>query len=48
MQSHKEGACKLYNDAFKAKHKLISGGRKTVHEEAFLYFYLITDLNTVD
>ena len=48
MQSHKEGACKLYNDAFKAKHTLISGGRKTVHEEAFLYFYLITDLNTVD
>lgn len=50
MQSHKEGACKLYNDAFKAKvrHSLISGGRKAVHEEAFLYFYLITDLNTVD
>lgn len=48
MQSHKEGACKLYNDAFKAKHKLISGGRKAVHEEAFLYFYLITELPTVD
>ena len=48
MQSHKEGACKLYNDAFKANYTLINGGRKAVHEEAFLYFYLITDLDTVD
>lgn len=48
MQSHKEGACKLYNDAFKANHTLINGGRKAVHEEAFLYFYLITNLDTVD
>ena len=50
MQSHKEGACKLYNDAYKAdtdQKGLLNGGRKTVHEEAFLYFYLITDLESV-
>lgn len=50
MQSHKEGACKLYNDAYKAdtdQEGLLNGGRKAVHEEAFLYFYLITDLDSV-
>lgn len=50
MQSHKEGACKLYNDAYKAdtvQSGLLMGGRKAVHEEAFLYFYLITDLESV-
>lgn len=50
MQSHKEGACKLYNDAYKAdtdQKGLLNGGRKAVHEEAFLYFYLITDLESV-
>lgn len=51
MQSHKEGACKLYNDAYKAdtdqKGLSFTGGRKAVHEEAFLYFYLITDLESV-
>lgn len=50
MQSHKEGSCKLYNDAYKAdtdQNGLLNGGRKAVHEEAFLYFYLITDLESV-
>lgn len=50
MQSHKEGACKLYNDAYKSdsdQKGLLNGGRKAVHEEAFLYFYLITDLESV-
>lgn len=51
MQSHKEGACKLYNDAYKSdtdqKGLSLIGGRKAVHEEAFLYFYLITDLESV-
>ena len=50
MQSHKEGACKLYNDAYKSDSDqtgLLMGGRKAVHEEAFLYFYLITDLESV-
>lgn len=51
MQSHKEGACKLYNDAYKSdadqKGLSFTGGRKAVHEEAFLYFYLITDLESV-
>lgn len=50
MQSHKEGSCKLYNDAYKAdtdQNGLLNGGRKAVHEEAFLYFYLITDSESV-
>lgn len=51
MQSHKEGACKLYNDAYKSDSDQnglsLMGGRKAVHEEAFLYFYLITDLESV-
>ena len=45
MQSHKIGACKLYDDAYKAKvGSLPSGGRKAVHEEPFLYFYWESDL----
>ena len=50
MQSHKEGACKLFNDAYKnsVASNLISGGRKAVQEETFLYFYIETDLESVD
>lgn len=50
MQSHKEGACKLYNDAYKYNQNtgLLNGGRKAVQEEAFLYFYLITDADSVE
>ena len=50
MQSHKEGACKLFNDAYKnsVAPNLISGGRKAVQEETFLYFYIETDLESVD
>ena len=50
MQSHKQGACKLYDDAYKSAFgagSLYSGGRKAVHEEAFLYFYWETDLEDV-
>jgi hypothetical protein len=49
MQSHKVGACKLYDDAYKNKvsSSLITGGRKAVHEEPFLYFYWETDLEDV-
>lgn len=45
MQSHKQGACKLYNDVFEALYGNVSlnGGRKTVLEEAFLYFFVTTD-----
>lgn len=45
MQSHKIGACKLYDDAFKSavSENLPSGGRKAVHEEPFLYFYWESD-----
>jgi hypothetical protein len=49
MQSHKIGACKLYDDAFKkSQGSLPTGGLKAVHEEPFLYFYLYTDLDSVD
>lgn len=50
MQSHKQGACKLFDDAYKTAfgvNALYSGGRKAVHEEAFLYFYWETDLDDV-
>ena len=49
MQSHKLGACKLYEDAYKAKYPETKGviGKKAVHEEAFLYFYWETDLEDV-
>lgn len=50
MQSHKQGACKLYDDAYKTAfgaNALYSGGRKAVHEEAFLYFYWETDMEDV-
>ena len=47
MQSHKIGACKLYDDAYKASlgiASLPSGGKKAVHEEPFLYFYIESDI----
>lgn len=47
MQSHKIGACKLYDDAYKASlgtASLPSGGKKAVHEEPFMYFYVETDI----
>ena len=44
MQSHKIGACKLYDDAYKSNlYALKSGGKKAVHEEPFMYFYWETD-----
>lgn len=48
MQSHKVGACKLFDDAYKSKvaSKLPSGGLKAVHEEPFLYFYIESDLSS--
>jgi hypothetical protein len=46
MQSHKIGACKLYNDAyFRKVGALRSGGLKAVHEEPFMYFYAETNLS---
>lgn len=46
MQSHKQGACRLFDDAYKAKgSSLLSGGKKAVHEEAFMYFYVKTDID---
>jgi hypothetical protein len=45
MQSHKIGACKLYDDAYKnslGTDSLPSGGKKAVHEEPYLYFYIET------
>lgn len=48
MQSHKIGACKLFDDAYKsARGSLLSGGRKAVHEEPYLYFYWESDLEDV-
>ena len=48
MQSHKMGACKLYDDAYKTLYPQ-SGilGKKAVHQEPFLYFYWETDLEDV-
>jgi hypothetical protein len=48
MQSHKIGACKLFDDAYKSQvvSKLPSGGLKAVHEEPFLYFYIETELSS--
>ena len=46
MQSHKVGACKLFDDAYKdslGTASLPSGGKKAVHEEPFMYFYIETD-----
>lgn len=45
MQSHKIGACKLYDDAYKTMKALPSGGLKAVHEEPYLYFYVETNLS---
>ena len=45
MQSHKIGACKLYDDAYKSSlgtDSLPSGGKKAVHEEPYMYFYIET------
>lgn len=49
MQSHKLGACKLYEDAYKATYPETKGliGKKAVHEEPFLYFYWETELDDV-
>ena len=45
MQSHKPGACKLFEDGYKSTvGSLPSGGKKAVHQEPFLYFYWETDL----
>ncbi len=44
MQSHKIGACKLFDDAYKTMKSLPSGGLKAVHEEPYLYFYAETSL----
>lgn len=44
MQSHKIGACKLYQDAYKgAGLTLNNTGLKAVHEEPFMYFYIETN-----
>lgn len=54
MQSHKIGACKLYDDAFKNYNKMPTtaattdtcyGSKKAVHEEPFLYFYWEPDMD---
>lgn len=46
MQSHKLGACKLYDDAYKKNVKALpSGGRKAVHEEPYMYFFIETNLS---
>ena len=48
MQSHKEGATKLYDRAYKAifpEGTLYSGGKKACLEEAFMYFYYNVDDN---
>lgn len=54
MQSHKIGACKLYDDAFKNSNKMPTteattdtcfGSKKAVHEEPFLYFYWEPDMD---
>ena len=45
LQSHKIGACKLYDDAYKSSlgtDSLPSGGKKAVHEEPYMYFYIET------
>lgn len=45
MQSHKQGACDLFDSAYRTlftnslDEKLPNGGRKTVFEKEFLYFY---------
>lgn len=45
MQSHKPGACKLFEDGYKSTVGVLpSGGKKAVHQEPFLYFYWETDL----
>lgn len=46
MQSHKQGATKLYDRAYKdifSASKLYNGGKKACLEEAFMYFYYNVD-----
>lgn len=46
MQSHKQGAIKLYDNAYKEifpEGKLYNGGKKACLEEAFMYFYYNVD-----
>ena len=46
MQSHKQGAIKLYDKAYKEifpEGKLYNGGKKACLEEAFMYFYYNVD-----
>ncbi len=53
MQSHKQGATKLFHDAYmstKVDKSWMNGGRKAVLEDDFLYFYVnvpIEDLTTL-
>ena len=47
MQSHKIGSCKLFDDAYKnslGTDSLPSGGKKAVHEEPYMYFYVETTI----
>ena len=49
MQSHKQGATKLYDRAYKAifpEGTLYNGGKKACLEEAFMYFYYNVDDNS--
>ena len=49
MQSHKQGATKLYDRAYKEifpENTLYNGGKKTCLEEAFMYFYYNVDDNS--
>jgi hypothetical protein len=45
MQSHKIGACKLYDDGYKKLVNSSLGCRTAVLEEPFFYFYWETDLS---
>lgn len=49
MQSHKQGATKLYDRAYKEifpENTLYNGGKKACLEEAFMYFYYNVDDNS--
>jgi hypothetical protein len=55
MQSHKQGACKLFHEAYVAPQSgfdtsWMNGGRKAVLEDEFLYFFVnvpLEDLQTI-
>ncbi len=55
MQSHKEGACKLFHEAYVSPQfgfntSWMNGGRKAVLEDEFLYFFVnvpLEDLQTI-